>query len=198
MGFQAYFSPQCVQILSDISPIVGRDIGLMIRAFASALEDNDILVRRSMLDLLEQILPLDCPSLKRCVSIISGTDVSQLFSSASTADRRLLMNAAVNVVLRRDLSLNRRLFAWLLGSGTEDEQAIFFRLNGLELLRDTMRGDMLVSRPDSRPFKVFISLLDKWEIGGPLVDLLLYDAFQSLKKAIIESPDGNSEVSRTL
>ncbi|GJJ13160.1 hypothetical protein Clacol_007411 [Clathrus columnatus] len=162
----------------DISYIIGRDIGLMIRAFAAALEDNDILVRRAMLDILDQTLPLNSASLKR----------------ASITDQRMLMSAASNVVLRRDLSLNRRLFAWLLGSGTEDEQVAFFRLNGLQLLRDTLKENMFAPHPDPRAFKVFISLLDKWEIGGPLVDVLLYDAFKSLQVTVTDSANGNSEL----
>lgn len=37
----------------------------MIRAFAAALEDDNILVRRAMLDLLEQAFTADSPALKR-------------------------------------------------------------------------------------------------------------------------------------
>jgi hypothetical protein len=37
----------------------------MIRAFTAALEDDDILVRRAMLDLLEQTFPVDSPAFKR-------------------------------------------------------------------------------------------------------------------------------------
>jgi hypothetical protein len=43
----------------DISPIVGPDIGLMIRAFSSALEDDNLLVQRGILDLLVTSLRLD-------------------------------------------------------------------------------------------------------------------------------------------
>ena len=32
----------------------------------------------------------------------------------------------------------------------------------------------------ARPFKIFISLLDKWEIGSPLTDVLVYDAFKAI------------------
>lgn len=40
--------------------------------------------------------------------------------------------------------------------------------------------------PESRPFKVFISLLDKWEIGGALTEAIVLDVFKALK-ALIES-----------
>ena len=44
---------------ADISPIVGPDIGLMIRAFSSCLEDDNLLVQRGILDLLVTSLRLD-------------------------------------------------------------------------------------------------------------------------------------------
>lgn len=45
---------------------------------------------------------------------------------------------------------------------------------------------------ESRPFKIFISLLDKWEVGAALTDVLVYDAFKGLKQ-FVESNPGNSE-----
>jgi hypothetical protein len=45
---------------------------------------------------------------------------------------------------------------------------------------------------ESRPFKMFISLLDKWEIGGPLSEAIILDAFKALK-SLIESDTGSSE-----
>ena len=48
---------------------------------------------------------------------------------------------------------------------------------------------------ESRPFKIFISLLDKWEIGRPLADVLIYEAFQAIKKLMEQSRDGGDDVS---
>lgn len=108
----------------DISFIVGRDVGLMIRAFSAALEDDDLLVRRSGLDLLLQSLRIDSVAMKR----------------AQPEDRSLLMRAASSVVLRRDLSLNRRLYAWLLGSDENSQRQIdYLKANSLELLTSTLR-----------------------------------------------------------
>ena len=105
------------------------------------------------------------------------------------------MKAASNVVLRRDLSLNRRLFGWLLGPGPEETHVTFFRNNVLHLLRDTLREDMFASpHPDSRPFKIFISLLDKWELGGPLVDVLLYDALKAVKRSVLQDKETSADV----
>ena len=48
---------------------------------------------------------------------------------------------------------------------------------------------------ESRPFKIFLSLLDKWEIGGPLTDALTFDAFKALKLLVQEHPDSTADVS---
>jgi hypothetical protein len=48
---------------------------------------------------------------------------------------------------------------------------------------------------ESRPYKIFISLLDKWEIGGPLTDSLVLDAFESLKVSIESDSHSKEEVS---
>ena len=108
----------------DITPIVGRDVGLMIRAFAAALADDNLLVQRAALDLLLQTMRLESAAVSR----------------ASPADRAILMRAATGVVLRRDLSLNRRLFTWLLGKEENSEvQVAYFRKHGLELLVETLK-----------------------------------------------------------
>jgi hypothetical protein len=46
--------------------------------------------------------------------------------------------------------------------------------------------------PESRPFKIFISLLDKWEIGAALTDTLAYDALQAAR-VHVESERGTAE-----
>ncbi|KAI0323044.1 Dopey, N-terminal-domain-containing protein [Amylostereum chailletii] len=169
----------------DITTIVGSDIGLMIRAFSAALEDDNLLVRRSALDLLLQSLRLDSAAIR----------------NASAEDRTILMRAATSVVMRRDLSLNRRLYTWLLGPDERnDQQVAYLRANSLALLGDTLRSEMFspsTEYSETRPFKIFISLLDKWEIGGPLTDILVVDAFRSLKSSIQSETESSEELNMT-
>ncbi|KAJ7269339.1 Dopey, N-terminal-domain-containing protein [Mycena haematopus] len=161
----------------DITVIIGRDIGLMIRAFAAALEDDNLLVRRGALDLLLQTLRVDSAAIRK----------------AQSDDRIILMRAATSVVLRRDLSLNRRLYTWLLGPDENSEhQLAYLREHTLELLESTLRDEMVSPSgeyAESRPFKIFISLLDKWEIGAPLTESLVFDAFKSIKR-LIQTAEG--------
>lgn len=35
---------------------------------------------------------------------------------------------------------------------------------------------------ESRPFKIFISLLDRWEIGSLLTETLIYDALKAIRQ----------------
>jgi len=108
----------------DISDVVGKDIGLMIRAFAAALEDENLLVRRAALDILLQSVRVNSSTVKR----------------AQKDDRAILMRAATGVVLRRDLSLNRRLYTWLLSTDEKSEAQIqYLKTNALELLSSTLK-----------------------------------------------------------
>ncbi|KIY73422.1 hypothetical protein CYLTODRAFT_365976 [Cylindrobasidium torrendii FP15055 ss-10] len=166
--------------IAAITSIVGQDIGLMIRAFSAALEDDNLLVRRGALDILVQSLRLEGVAIRK----------------AHQDDRNILMRAATSVVLRRDLSLNRRLYTWLLGpSEKTDEQTQYLRTNGLELLRRTLEEEMVSPSneySESRPFKIFISLLDKWEIGALVTEVLVCDALKAIKK-LIESGGETAE-----
>lgn len=96
----------------------------MIRAFSAALEDDDLLVRRGALDILLQSIRIDGVAVRK----------------SQDDDRAILMRAATSVVLRRDLALNRRLFAWLLGSSEGSQAQIeYYKQHSLELLRTTLR-----------------------------------------------------------
>ncbi|KAI0307632.1 Dopey, N-terminal-domain-containing protein [Multifurca ochricompacta] len=170
---------------NDFATIFGHDVGLMIRAFASALEDDNLLVRRYALDLILQVLRLDG------VAILK----------ASHEDRIIIMRAATGVVMRRDLSLNRRLYTWLLGPDENAEQQIaYLRSHSLELLKTTLHTEMFspsTEYPESRPFKIFISLLDKWEIGGTLTEAIILDAFKALKPLIESKPASGEDIVMT-
>ncbi|GAA5831398.1 hypothetical protein JCM3766R1_001734 [Sporobolomyces carnicolor] len=177
-----YLTRRLPRMESDesLTAIVGQDVGLMVRGFAAALEDPQILVQRGTLELLITTLKLD----------------SVGFRNMRQEDKVLLVRAAIGVVLRRDLSLSRRLYTWLLGSSDSSEQQVsHLRSHGLELLRLALKTEMdeqsleMETIERQRPFKIFISLLDKWEIGGILTEVLVLDAFESLKNNLRPGDD---------
>ncbi|XP_064461644.1 protein dopey-1-like isoform X2 [Ornithodoros turicata] len=83
--------------MEDQLYIIGTDIDCMVQALCAALQDTSVLVQRSALELLLLGFPLH-----NCQLVFE--------------DRARICSAAVIVLLRRDMSLNRRLFAWLFGS----------------------------------------------------------------------------------
>jgi len=47
---------------------------------------------------------------------------------------------------------------------------------------------------ESRPYKIFISLLDKWEIGSPLTETLVYNAFNAVMQLMQNPREGGEDV----
>ena len=68
-----------------------------IQAICQSLQDSSVLVQRHALELLLTGFPMHNSQLTR-------------------PDMVKIANATIKVVLRRDMSLNRRLYAWLLGT----------------------------------------------------------------------------------
>jgi hypothetical protein len=160
--------------------------GLLIRCLAAGLSDGQVLVQRGFLDLLVTHLPLDSPVVQKYVP---------------QADLDRLVFAATGVVGRRDMSLNRRLWAWFLGPEAKEEpetpatpnvkspdpessrQAAYFSRYGLNALSRSMRSQFasksLSSIERARPYKLCLSLMDRWEVGGLLIPEILIPAMQS-------------------
>lgn len=159
-----------VQDEKDPTTLVGKDLGLMVRGLAHALDDDLLLVRRNTLEILVTHLQIDKP----------------LFSTfIKRPDRILLVRSALNVVLRKDLSLNRRLYTWLLGADeTPERQIAFLNEHGLDLVRSALKQGFddtdLDAADRQKPYRIFISLLDKWEIGQSLTRVLALDAFEAI------------------
>src|SRR5258707_1775869 len=51
---------------------------------------------------------------------------------------------------------------------------------------------------DARPFKIFLSLLDKWEIGSQLTDTLILDALRAVMDLLRERNEESDDVSSSL
>ncbi|KAE8270920.1 hypothetical protein A4X09_0g1426 [Tilletia walkeri] len=177
-----YLSRRLPNLNEEVDPakIVGRDLGLMVRGFASALDGDDsgaggtgasttLLVRRTALELLVTQLRIDSTTFQH---------------ACRQSDRILLVRAALAVVLRRDLSLNRRLYTWLLGPEEGGDQVAYLHKNSLDLVRLSLREDFYApispGQDRQRPYRIFISLLDKYEIGHALTEVLVLDAFQAV------------------
>lgn len=184
------------ELRPDIEAVISPEAGLLIRCFSAGLHDEQLLTQRGFMDLLVTHLPLHSPVLTQNV-------VSE--------DLELLISAASSVVARREMSLNRRLWVWLLGSdvttndnsipnspsspsfggrkGSQDAQRLspfqYFEQYGLESLisslRNMINNSSSVPSVRARPFRICLSLMDRWEIGGLVVPHIFLPAMESLR-----------------
>ncbi|CAN6674616.1 protein dopey [Trichomonascus vanleenenianus] len=169
---------------------VTPDPGLLIRAFCCALNDDHVLVQRGFLDLLYNNLPLKSTTLR---VVASEIDVKLLILSACTA------------FLRRDMSLNRRLWSWLLGYNSSsaestDSQSSYFTnygykplLNGLlEMINDDSVENI---KEMTKPYRICLSLLDRWETGSYIMPQVFLPIIKSVKRFCESNPeDATKEV----
>ncbi|PHH73987.1 hypothetical protein CDD80_3429 [Ophiocordyceps camponoti-rufipedis] len=182
--------------------VTSPEPGLLVRCFASGLMDPQLLIQRGFLDLLVSHLPLNS---------------SVLQSRVKPADLKLLVEAAAGVVTRRDMSLNRRLWAWLLGpepAGNEGEsvgdpttpsreqqqqqsllspRTNYFEEFGLQpltkALLDMIKGAASGTAAErARPYRICLSLMDKWEIGGLVVPQVFLPVVESVRQYQSRAP----------
>ncbi|GKT41980.1 protein dopey [Colletotrichum spaethianum] len=179
--------------------VTSPEPGLLLRSFAAGLADEQLLIQRGFLDLLVTHLPLHSKVLQ---------------TNVKPGDLELLLRAAVGVVIRRDMSLNRRLWAWFLGpdpapgesesgiespSSTDHQQSYFasktsyFEDHGLQPLTRALLGMINADRGSSpgeraRPYRICLSLMDRWEIGGLVVPEVFLPIVNSVRQYKDQAP----------
>ncbi|KAJ8966562.1 hypothetical protein NQ314_003457 [Rhamnusium bicolor] len=164
-------------LMEDQLYLMGHDIGLMVSGLCAAVQDSSVLVQRSALDLLMVCFPMQNKQL--------------LY-----ADMVRLVTAALSTILRRDMSLNRRLYSWLLEQeannlplvqieGELDQTLIPHHHSvAYDLLNDALKlilKKCSTELPiDIKPYRLLTSLFDKPQIGPVILDSILYDVFRTL------------------
>lgn len=175
-GAESELSSKLAQLVTTPEP------GLLLRCFAAGLADEQLLIQRGFLDLLVTHLPLHSKVLQ---------------TRSKHDDLELLLKAGAGVVTRREMSLNRRLWTWLLGpepstgdpesgmaspimsptanaNGTLATRTSYFEEYGLEPLTKALLALIKDASETSaaekaRPYRICLSLMDRWEIGGLVV-----------------------------
>ncbi|CAB1424853.1 unnamed protein product [Pleuronectes platessa] len=172
--------------MEDQLYVIGSDIELMVEAVSTSVQDSSVLVQRSTLDLILFCFPFH-------------------MSQATRPDMIRILSAALHVVLRRDMSLNRRLYAWLLGfdnngvitgprstrqSNPEEHASHYFNNFSKDMLVQAMVGilqgkarggeEESILMHDLKPFRILISLLDKPELGPQILEDVLIEVFRTL------------------
>ncbi|XP_028938040.1 protein dopey-2 isoform X2 [Ornithorhynchus anatinus] len=170
------------------SHMLGTDFHLTVKSLCTSVLDSNVLVQRNNLEVILFFFPFDT-----CL------DPRQSAVPLSRANLIHVLSAAIQTLLRRDMSLNRRLYAWLLGSDIkgnilmpeskisesyEDQCGYFFSKYSKDLLVEGLIEILRQKFPDSdseerhhaylKPFRILVCLLDKPEIGPQVVgDLFL-------------------------
>ena len=177
----------------EIKDCVTPEAGLLFRAFSSGLQDSNLLVQRGFFDILLSKLPLNSPVLQNI---------------ASEKDRELLILSTASTALRKDMSLNRRLWNWLLGgeesaigmsmtSGSSERQGndeplsrsqYFHKFGYRYFLHSILSLIEGTSSPEPRYTQVIeacqicIAVMDRWEIGQQTI----YEVFVPILRAAID------------
>ncbi|KAL3233091.1 Protein dopey [Nakaseomyces bracarensis] len=190
-------------LLPAAKDLVTPEPGLLIRCLVSCLKDeNDILIKRGILELLLQRIRLDSPVLQTLIS---------------QDDRKLLIMSCCETTLSKDMSLNRRVWNWLLGVSSStnrtnessatsfknqtqfdniksesDTVSDYFKKNGLVCLTEGLKDLLKEDDGIILAYKLCLSIMDRWEIGSLIIpdifiDLLLAAYNRKSNKVVLNS-----------
>ncbi|XP_061925067.1 protein dopey-2 isoform X1 [Entelurus aequoreus] len=172
--------------------MLGYDHRLVVRSVCLSLQDSNVLVQRNMLEILLFFFPF-----AKCL------DPAETSIVMSTDDMTRVVSAASLTLLRRDMSLNRRLYAWLLGTDTKgemvaphptlstsSEEHMLYYFNKyscgfiVQGLINILKQKDVESKPENvigylRPFRIITSLLDKPELGPAVLSNVLLEVVRA-------------------
>ncbi|KAG5676729.1 hypothetical protein PVAND_006540 [Polypedilum vanderplanki] len=174
--------------MSEQIYLIGRNAELMMSGLCSCLNDSVILVQRNTLEFLLLGFPLH-------TTLLSQNDLIKLVTNG------------LNTILRRDMSLNRRVYSWLLGTevlnanrnildsdmiesnsfnsdlsvSNKSSQISYFEQYSKHILISALKIALKnsIQTADLKPYKILLSLLDKVEIGPVVLDSILIDVIRT-------------------
>ncbi|XP_055229973.1 protein DOP1B isoform X2 [Gorilla gorilla gorilla] len=173
--------------------MLGTNHQLTVKSLRASLLDSNVLVQRNNLEIVLFFFPF-----------YTCLDSNERAIPLLRSDIVCILSAATQTLLRRDMSLNRRLYAWLLGSDIkgntvvpeseisnsyEDQSSYFFEKYSKDLLVEGLAEILHQKFIDAdveerhhaylKPFRVLISLLDKPEIGPQVVGNLFLEVIRA-------------------
>ncbi|XP_077621593.1 protein DOP1B isoform X2 [Crocuta crocuta] len=173
--------------------MLGTDYQLTVKSLCASLLDSNVLVQRNNLEIVLFFFPF-----------YTCLDSNERAIPLPRSDIVHILSAAIQTLLRRDMSLNRRLYAWLLGSDIkgntvvpeselsksyEDQSSYFFEKYSKDLLVEGLAEILHQRFSDAdteerhhaylKPFRILVSLLDKPEIGPRVVGNLFLEVIRA-------------------
>ena len=161
-------------------------------AICAGLADKNVLAVRSLLDVLSLLFPLHRP-------FLLSTDITAI------------MVAAMETLLKRDISLNRRLFSWLLGSNADkatlaqlpklDQGSVehselgYFKAYSASYVQSALKrlcAQAVMATKKSaatkldcvQPYRLLRALLERPEVSELLMEEVLMDLVACLKEQV--------------
>ena len=200
-----------VQDLSGaIQAVASPEPGLLVRCFAAGLQDEQLLVQRGFLDLLVTHLPLRSRVLHQNVS---PEDLERLVAAATSVvtrremslNRRLWtwflgpesMGDMQNSASNSPTSLGSNEIVTSLRNLKETQVTHFQRYGLHSLIQSIQRmidDSNVTSSEKARPFRICLSLMDRWEIGGLVVPRIFLPVMESVWRYQKISPSRESFV----
>lgn len=144
------------------------DPQMLVAALVACLGDQQLLVQRETMELIVTAFPLKA-------TVTAGL--------LTTDELVLVAGAALGALLRRELSLTRRVTTWLFGQESERiEQDVWFPIvsSALVKLLNTAPTDVQAA---ARPLRIIVSLLDRADVGLVVCEQLLANVLESAKAA---------------
>uniref|UniRef100_UPI0037E70BC2 protein DOP1B n=1 Tax=Semicossyphus pulcher TaxID=241346 RepID=UPI0037E70BC2 len=178
-----------MESLHQQTHMLGYDHRLVVKSVCLSLQDSNVLVQRNMLEIVLYFFPL-----ATCL------DPAKASIAVSPESMITMVSAASLTLLRRDMSLNRRLYAWLLGTdikggmvtphptfstSAEDHTTFYFHTYSRDLIVQALISILKQkSDPENvtgclRPFRIIMSLLDKPEIGPVVLSSVLLEVVRA-------------------
>ncbi|KAI9877361.1 MAG: hypothetical protein M1830_004122, partial [Pleopsidium flavum] len=195
--------------------VLSPEPGLLIRCFAAGLGDDQLLIQRGFLDLLVTHLPLHSSVLQ---DRVTGEDLERLVIAAAgvVARRDMSLNRRLwTWFLGPHSSPGGEESIPSSPNSPSPEDVIkpsgnsahrrtrYFNQYGLQPLVNSIRSmvDKRSSAPAERvrPFRICLSLLDRWEIGGLVIPKVFLPIVESVREyeSLAESKDAFNEVLRS-
>lgn len=147
----------------ELSEICVNNTKLVASALSAALQDPEQLVARGSLDILLKHFPIE----------------KRFFETQQLAE---LYQASMCVLTRKDMSLTRRFYTWILTTGTSETETLSdYSLNILILaINSIIDSGSKTAESFSKPFKLLVFLLDKPIVSDPLLTNCLFSLVESL------------------
>ncbi|XP_075895809.1 protein DOP1B isoform X2 [Nelusetta ayraudi] len=172
--------------------MLGHDHKLVVKSVYLSLQDSNLLVQRNMLEILLYFFPF--------AEVLDPVEPSIAMSDDELIS---VVSAASLALLRRDMSLNRRFYAWILGTDikggmvaphstlsktVEEHTSFYFNTYSrdclVQALINILNQKDVESDPENvagylRPFRLLMCLLDKPEIGAIIMSSVLLEVVRA-------------------